>query len=286
MGFQLIRYIPWGGDLKVGEMLPKNNTLANVERFSGFADLYDRYRPQPPKIVTEIILKYLGKRPSVVVDLGCGTGLSTYIWEDLADKVIGIEPNQDMREKAREKGEKIIFKPGYSNSTQLDSDSVDVVTCSQSFHWMEPESALKEVGRILKEGGIFAVYDCDWPPTVDWLVEDAYMRFSANVKHTLEAVEKEQVPVKRWEKDKHLENLKRSNRFRFTKEIVFHSEEKGDAEGFIGLALSQGSVQTLLKLGNGDIQNHIDRFANVVNGRIGKGEVDLIFSYRMRLGIK
>ena len=41
--------------------------------------------------------------------------------------------------------------------------SADIVTCSQSFHWMEPEPTLAEIARILRPGGVFAAYDYDWP---------------------------------------------------------------------------------------------------------------------------
>ncbi len=43
-----------------------------------------------------------------------------------------------------------------------------IVTCAQSFHWMEPESTFIEVARILRPGGVFAAYDYDRPPTVHW----------------------------------------------------------------------------------------------------------------------
>lgn len=67
----------------------KDNTInSNVERFSGFADIYDKYRPEPPSTVIEILLNYLNKYPATVVDLGCGTGLSTFIWGDYAKDLI------------------------------------------------------------------------------------------------------------------------------------------------------------------------------------------------------
>ena len=44
-------------------------------------------------------------RPALVVDLGSGTGLSTAIWGGRAERVIGIEPNADMREEAVHKVE-------------------------------------------------------------------------------------------------------------------------------------------------------------------------------------
>ncbi len=47
----------------------------NVERFNGFADDYDKFRPVPPLIIVETLINYIDKTPSLVVDLGCGTGL-------------------------------------------------------------------------------------------------------------------------------------------------------------------------------------------------------------------
>ena len=139
----------------------------NIKRFSGFAGLYDENRPRPPKIITEILMQYLGKTPDVVVDLGSGTGLSTFLWCGIANRIIGIEPNDDMRNQAGINASQkyltdVIFKKADAYDTGLEDSMADIVNCSQSFHWMEPDRALKEIARILKTGGIFAAYDCDW----------------------------------------------------------------------------------------------------------------------------
>lgn len=55
-----------------------------------------------------------------------------------------------------------------SDDLGLPDDSVDIITCSQSFHWMEPQSTLREFARVPRPGGIFVAYDCDWPPVLDW----------------------------------------------------------------------------------------------------------------------
>ena len=82
-------------------------------RFSGFASLYDRARPQPPRKMVEIALGILGKdRLGQVADLGSGTGLSTAIWKPVADRVVGIEPTLDMRTRARERHPDIEFIDG------------------------------------------------------------------------------------------------------------------------------------------------------------------------------
>jgi len=51
---------------------------------------------------------------------------------------------------------------------------VDVVMCSQFFYWMEVELMFVEVVWILWSGGVFVVYDYDWPLVVYWEVEVAF----------------------------------------------------------------------------------------------------------------
>src|SRR3954468_18624988 len=71
---------------------------ANVERFMGFADVYDAYRPRPPLAVLDILTQLAqAPQPALVVDLGSGTGLSTAIWAGRAAEVVGVEPSADMR---------------------------------------------------------------------------------------------------------------------------------------------------------------------------------------------
>ena len=42
------------------------------------------------------------------------------------------------------------FGDGNAESTKLNDNSVDLVTCFQSFHWFNPEPTLAEFARILK----------------------------------------------------------------------------------------------------------------------------------------
>lgn len=58
-------------------------------------------------IIGDILSQLAGGRPRVVLDLGCGTGLSTRIWYGYADEVIGVDPNEDMRKQAEETSRKV-----------------------------------------------------------------------------------------------------------------------------------------------------------------------------------
>src|SRR5579859_11552 len=95
----------------------------NVEQFNGFADDYDRYRPAVPPVIADILTQLARiARPKLVVDIGSGTGLSTRIWANRADEVVGIEPGDDMRlqaEKSSASFGNIRYQKGDSAATGL-----------------------------------------------------------------------------------------------------------------------------------------------------------------------
>jgi ubiquinone/menaquinone biosynthesis C-methylase UbiE len=272
------------GEIKMGEEL-----RVNAERFTGFADLYDDARPKPPEKVVEIILRYLGQRPCAVVDLGCGTGLSTLIWSGISKEVIGIDPSTDMLNIAKEKAaglDNIRFIQAFSDKTGLADESADVVTCSQSFHWMNPETTINEVARILKDGGVFAVYDCDWPPVINWEAEKEYDALFCKVREFEETNPALKGNFRSWPKDRHLANMKNSGKFRYLREVVFSSSEECDATRFINIALSQGGLQSIIKTGISEFAPYIEEFKERVAAILGNKKYTIDFCYRMRIGVK
>ncbi|MDX6489501.1 MAG: hypothetical protein QOK13_2116, partial [Gaiellaceae bacterium] len=121
----------------------------------GFASHYDRYRPKPPAALFETLLQLARtERPALVVDLGAGTGLSTRPWASRAERVVGVEPNGSMRDAAEglTPERNVEFVLGFSHETGLADACADIVTASQSLHWMEPAPTFREVGRILQPG--------------------------------------------------------------------------------------------------------------------------------------
>lgn len=266
--------------------------LHNIERFTGFGNLYDQNRPSAPKEVIKILTNYLKDKPNLVADVGCGTGLSSFIWLGIADKIIGVEPNDDMRQVAEERWEEsgkpmnLQFIKGLSHELGLADGSADIITCSQSFHWMDPQSTLKEFARVLRPNGIFAAYDCDWPPTCDWRLEEHYLKLYAYVEERLAELLPNESRAHRWSKEKHLQQIQQSGLFSFAKEIVFHNWEQCDAERYANIALSQGGLQTGLKLGEKDLKVAFEDFRHHVK-EVFCGETrKILFSYRMRVGFK
>jgi len=265
------------------------NRQLNADRFLGFANAYNEARPECPQYVIEIAEKYLGCRPDVVVDLGCGTGLSTFIWNGISNHTVGVEPSTDMIAYARKTAASstaIEFVQGFSNDTKLEKEYADIVTCSQSFHWMEPKSTLSEVNRILKPNGIFLTYDCDWPPVCNWKAELMYQQLFQSV-NGIEATNPDiKDTFNRWDKNNHLSNIKNSGYFKFVREIVFTNRENCTAERFIAIALSQGGLQTILKKHPDIILPQLNKFETQIKDIFKEEEFKIDFCYRMRIGIK
>lgn len=274
-------------------MIPSDNSKANIDRFLGYQDDYDRYRPAAPQLVITLLSNYLGRRPSHVADIGCGTGLSTFLWKDAADAVTGVEPNPDMRGKAQEKlrllgsgADNLSFVPGYSNQLPFDAESVDIITCSQSFHWMDPASTLQEIARCLRPGGVFAAYDCDWPLVLQPSIEARYNRLIAASDALLTELQPAADQARKWDKEGHLGRIQASGCFSYAREIVFHNFESCDAERYIGLALSQGGIQSLLKLSPASLTQDIAAFSAEVQAFFQGRTLQVPVSYRMRVGVK
>jgi SAM-dependent methyltransferase len=250
----------------------------------GFAAGFDEHRPAPPQELLDILcLEAQVERPQLVVDLGSGTGLSTRVWADRAGEVVGVEASPEMRDhaEAATTAPNVRFIRAFAHETRLPGAAADVVTCSQSFHWMEPEPVLAEAARLLRPGGVFAAYDYDWPPVVHPDVEAAYEEM---LRRVFEARHKGGRP--RYPKEGHLEQVRRSGLFRYTREAVLHSRERGSAERIVGMALSLGPLTVLLNDGMSEEEIGLAALRRACDGALGDREVDLFLGYRARLGAR
>lgn len=250
----------------------------------GFAGGYDRFRPRPPRELLEVLCRYARvDRPELVVDLGCGTGLSTRAWSGRAERVGGIEPNPAML-AAAEPAPGVEYRQGYAHDTGLPDAGADLVTASQSLHWMEPGPVFAEASRILRPGGVFAAYDYDWPPLVDPDVDAAFVAYQGR-RADLRAKQGIQRGADRWPKHQHLERMQASGCFRMCRELLLHSIEDGDAERVVGFAHSLGLPATAP---DDELERDL-RVADldaVARRVLGDRTVPFVFGYRVRLGVR
>ena len=131
--------------------------MNNWERFNERSENYDLYRPRYPGELLELLEKETGLgMDSVVADVGSGTGLLAELIIQSGCNLFCIEPNEGMRSIALKKftGNKLCtILGGTAENTSLHSDSIDLITVGQAFHWFEPKATRVEFKRILKQNG-------------------------------------------------------------------------------------------------------------------------------------
>lgn len=259
------------------------------EVWTGKASSYDRVRPAPPPALLDLLTQLIDMpRPALVVDVGSGTGLSTAIWGERAERVIGIDPNADMRKEAAHKVENypyavhIEYREGVADQTGLPDGCADIVTAAQSFHWMEPAATLAEIARILRPGGLFAAYDYDSPPAIHWELDRLAQEVTSRIVRLIQERGLAHT-LKIWPKNKSLDPLRESGHFRFTREVLLHHIEQGDAARFLEM-MQSSALSNQFQFSEQEIG--FDLLRQAAFRHIGSELIPWYFSYRVRIGIK
>ena len=112
-----------------------------------------------------------------VLDLGCGPGTITV---DLATRVapgivVGIDRSEDVLAQARDVAAGVTnvrFEVGDAYALDIADDSFDIVHAHQVLqHLSDPVTALREMRRVCKPGGVVAARDSDYS-TFAWAPRD------------------------------------------------------------------------------------------------------------------
>ena len=168
------------------------------EIFTLKADLYRAFRPQYAKQLVKLLIeKGIIDTNTIVADIGCGTGILAKQIAPYVKKIYGVEPNSNMLNAAvNVLKDNCNFIPiqSYAENTGLSSNSLDLITVGQAFHWFQPALFKKESLRILKRSGyvllvwnvkekceqelkrkkivekyrtVLDSYDCDWGKRIE-----------------------------------------------------------------------------------------------------------------------
>ena len=135
--------------------------------FGAVADVYERSRPG---YAPDALVWLSGRLPfGRVLDLGAGTGKLTRQLVPLAGRVIGVEPDEEMRAMLGRVLPEVEALDGSAESIPLPDESVDAITAGQAAHWFKMDEALCEMHRVLRPGGGVALLWNEWDPHDDLL---------------------------------------------------------------------------------------------------------------------
>jgi SAM-dependent methyltransferase len=118
--------------------------------FGAIAADYDRLRPEPAEAAVDWLVP---PGDEVAVDLGAGTGKLTRALARRVPRVIAVEPDERMRAVLAARSPGIEVRDGTGEAIPLPDASADGVFISSAWHWMDPERAVAEITRVLRDGG-------------------------------------------------------------------------------------------------------------------------------------
>jgi SAM-dependent methyltransferase len=146
---------------------------ARATSFGQVADDYDRLRPGPPDDALDWLVP---EDCEIAVDVGAGTGLFTRALERRAGQVIAVEPDERMRAVLAARSPGVRAVAGRGEAIPVPDASADGVFVSSAWHWLDPDRAVPEIARVLRDGGRLGVIWTSRDRRSDWVAEFDMLR--------------------------------------------------------------------------------------------------------------
>ena len=143
------------------------------DHFSGQSGEYQRYRPAYPAALFEWLAANAPGR-QLAIDVATGNGQAAIGLAHHFDAVIATEPSAAQLREARPHP-RVEYRLEPAESISVEASSADLVTAAQAAHWFDWPAFTAEARRVLRPGGILAVWsygNCEVTPGIDRLVAD------------------------------------------------------------------------------------------------------------------
>ena len=160
--------------------------MSERQLFDSVATAYDAYRPDYPAQLFDALESAMGQPLlwSQVCDVGAGTGISARALAGRGATVTAVDPGERVLQLLRSRSTSRV-RPvvGDANALPLRDEVFDLVSYAQSFHWTDPQRSVAESLRVLKPGGVLAMWWNRHDLDVPWFAEHQ-RRVDAATGHT------------------------------------------------------------------------------------------------------
>ncbi len=90
-------------------------------------------------------------------DCATGTGQSAIGLSDYFSEIIATDASRTQIENAN-KTRGVTYHVATAENSKIESNSIDLITVAQAFHWFNIDAFSKEANRVLKAEGIIAIW--------------------------------------------------------------------------------------------------------------------------------
>lgn len=124
--------------------------------FGSIAERYDKFRPTHSDEVIDYCCSLARYQGHKVLDLGCGTGISTRQLANVLDRVTGCDKDEKMLSVAKRHDlPDIKYIVGTAEKLPFKSETFNIIAAFSAFHWFMNREAVNEIKRVLISGGVF-----------------------------------------------------------------------------------------------------------------------------------
>jgi SAM-dependent methyltransferase len=125
-----------------------------AEGFGADPERYDRARPSyPAALVERLVAASPGPE---FVDVGTGTGIAARQFQAAGCSVLGVDPDERVAEVARRGGLEV--EVSTFETWDPAGRAFDAVVAGQAWHWVDPVAGAAKAARVLRPGGLLAVF--------------------------------------------------------------------------------------------------------------------------------
>lgn len=138
-------------------MRNENNTKYGYGNFGNLSKQYAEARQDFPPEAIDWFWSFVKNRNARVLDLGCGTGISTRQIAESGGVVVGCDVDEQMIAETKKTNDGLEYLVAGAENLPFGNAEFDAITAFSAFHWFANEKALTEIQRTLKAGGLFFV---------------------------------------------------------------------------------------------------------------------------------
>ncbi len=129
-----------------------------ADPWTPLADEYAAHRTGYSNELYDTIANFGLRRGATILDVGCGTGIASEPFAANGFPITGIDPSRAMLAKANERLPNADLVEGVVEALPFPDERFDVAISAGVFHWVDRARALPEVERVLRPGGVLAIW--------------------------------------------------------------------------------------------------------------------------------
>lgn len=147
--------------------------MSESSKFDTLAAVYASVRPAYPEEILDAVESLSGVRlaGAAVADVGAGTGIAARQLRDRGARVTALDLSGPMLDELVSGSPGVAAVQASGNALPLRDGSMDLVTFATAWHWVDPDRAIPEVARILRDGGTLALVWNRGDRSVPWVAD-------------------------------------------------------------------------------------------------------------------